>query len=623
MCHRVFRQFFQLVRYVNSGSGSKVVAGHCCRLFRVAGKVLSPLFLVVFTLSTQAMDMIDRLVNQSMSGSASSISTYCGEYLRRELAREELSEERLKSLLQDETIAQFCFANAMCRQIASGKQKKIPAFKDREFAQFIFKTPGVVRELAFSRKCNALALQVIHQIWLENGKRLEGTDLMMALGAGLSLKDKDDVSDRLGRMKFYRSSQEQGKLFSQFSKLKAWEMAVLFQSGRNIEELVWAQGHTESKANFTDQKAGDTACGFIPYRMENKDGISIHAGSPFYDNKPQTLAILVEYGGVCGAVSTAACGFIVAKGIPGYTISQPGHCAFVWKGADGDWKIGNNIYGWLWSGNLQNNPVPPWSGAPYMIYAVGRFQGHSKFVPSWVCEELAYCSSQEKIRRLLLERSVKMSKWNVPAWLSLAKLKTRNMDKTAKLDFVSELSQTFGNEPVILTKLVSEGVGLQPDRIGSLKLAAFVLGAASSQEAQETYLKTFAAEAKKAIPEMADLFDFTVKTRSNYFERWASAYSGKKVPSSFKRKMCSLLEKAIPDVLRNESMRYSLLNAYVDQLILWKDAKYQERGIAFLKNLIQNKNIEASDLSVVKNFGVKLAEQLDSKKDIEFFQQKN
>lgn len=104
--------------------------------------------------------------------------------------------------------------------------------------------------------------------------------------------------------------------------------------------------------------------------MKNKQGISVHVGGAFYDHKPVSLQIYVEYGGVCGAVSKGAAGFVKAKGIPSYTIGQPGHCAFVWKGIDGEWKIGNNIYGWVWS---EGGSGGPWKGAVSTITELPRF----------------------------------------------------------------------------------------------------------------------------------------------------------------------------------------------------------------------------------------------------------
>lgn len=99
--------------------------------------------------------------------------------------------------------------------------------------------------------------------------------------------------------------------------------------------------------------------GFIPYRRKNLQGVSVHAGAAFYDHKPVTLKLYTEYGGVCGAVSKGAAGFLRAKGVPAWAIGQPGHCAFIWKHPGGHWKIGNNISGWNWSTGKARYPERP------------------------------------------------------------------------------------------------------------------------------------------------------------------------------------------------------------------------------------------------------------------------
>lgn len=87
------------------------------------------------------------------------------------------------------------------------------------------------------------------------------------------------------------------------------------------------------------EKAGSRFPGFIPYRKKNDKGVSVHAGSAFYDHKPITLKLYTEYGGVCGAVSKGAAGFLRSKGVPAYPIGQPGHCAFVWETPQ--WPLAN------------------------------------------------------------------------------------------------------------------------------------------------------------------------------------------------------------------------------------------------------------------------------------------
>ena len=576
-------------------------------------------FFICMTVIAQAVTVTDNLVSQAQSGSAKNIARYCSQTLSRELSRVPLNETRLKELLDNQDVAKLCFVYLMAKQIAASDSKALPAFKDREFVRFVMSHPTLTQELAFSGKSSGLAMSMLHQLWLQEKKQLNGVPLIIALGAGLSLSDKDQEEDRLARFRFYQQSWNEKKLFAQFDSLHAWEMSILFQSSRSIDELTWAQSHTASKENFTAQNAGTVACGFIPYRLVNTKGVSIHKGSEFYDGKPQTLPILVEYGGVCGAVSTSSCGFLAAKGIPAYTISQPGHCAFVWKGTDRTWKIGNNIYGWLWSGNLTPDNLSPLSGQPYMIYAAGRFQEHSQLVPSWLCREFARLVSSEKTRLALLNKATQLCKWNIPAWIDLAILKAAPIPKNERGPLVAEYAQRFQEEPVLMRKFVAEGIRYQPGKTGALKQAALILGSASSQEAQDAYMQVFSQEAQKAIPDLADLLNYTVNTRKKYFSTLSVPLSKKKVSGSIKRQLCQFLEKAIPDLLGNSSLCGSLLDVYAKQLTLWKDEKYQKRGIAFLKELLKKTEKDSHVAQFIKSAGSTLAQQLDNPQDQKFF----
>lgn len=156
--------------------------------------------------------------------------------------------------------------------------------------------------------------------------------MVSALGCGLEAHPelKEGLEQSLERYEFYKKSRNNGDLFKQYDHLNAWEMAILYHHHHNVEDLEWGQRFSKTRNKFKSESAG-SATQFIPYREKNKNGVSIHAGAPFYDYKPTTLAILNEYGGVCGAVSKGAAGFLASRGVPAYPIGQPGHCALYTK----------------------------------------------------------------------------------------------------------------------------------------------------------------------------------------------------------------------------------------------------------------------------------------------------
>ncbi|MFR4223866.1 MAG: hypothetical protein ACLT38_09745 [Akkermansia sp.] len=81
------------------------------------------------------------------------------------------------------------------------------------------------------------------------------------------------------------------KLFPQFLTLEPWDS--IFSGAESIEELAWAQDYLADKEDQAGN-AGYACCGLIPYRMKNKQGISVHVGGAFYDHKPVSLQIYVN-----------------------------------------------------------------------------------------------------------------------------------------------------------------------------------------------------------------------------------------------------------------------------------------------------------------------------------------
>merc|ERR1711935_1020864 len=59
-----------------------------------------------------------------------------------------------------------------------------------------------------------------------------------------------------------------------------------------------------------------------------------------------TMPTILEYGGVCGAVSKFGASACQAHGVPAMPVAQPGHCAMIWRSPLGDWVLENDNSGW-------------------------------------------------------------------------------------------------------------------------------------------------------------------------------------------------------------------------------------------------------------------------------------
>lgn len=294
------------------------------------------LLFLIFSWTLQAGSLpLQRLAWQMEGGDVRSIAGLCREYVQKKLEAEKTFS--LESLLKDPELAQACHMAHFFALVGKERTYILHELKDREFVKWLLDHPEAFEKLAFARASGKDTLAVLRSIWVKEGKELAGVGFNMALGAALASSSREPEECE-ARYDFYKKSFAEKKLFPQFITLEPWEFGILFQGRESIEELAWAQEYSSRKKTFKAQNAGYAACSLFHYRMKNKQGVSVHAGGAFYDHKPVSLQIYVEYGGVCGAVSKGAAGFVKAKGIPSYTIGQPGHCAFVWKGMDGEWK---------------------------------------------------------------------------------------------------------------------------------------------------------------------------------------------------------------------------------------------------------------------------------------------
>ena len=131
------------------------------------------------------------------------------------------------------------------------------------------------------------------------------------------------------------------KLFPDFYQLRTWHLRYVVGSWAEENELEWARSNVPQKfANSSE--IGNATFEMVPYKEYNDESISVHEGAKYYKDKPATLQLIHEVGGVCGAVSKFGCAMAQAHGIPAMPVAQPGHCAFLWW-KDGNWTLANDV----------------------------------------------------------------------------------------------------------------------------------------------------------------------------------------------------------------------------------------------------------------------------------------
>ena len=565
------------------------------------------LLFLIFSWTLQAGSLpLQRLAWQMEGGDVRSIAGLCREYVQKKLEAEKTFS--LESLLKDPELAQACHMAHFFALVGKERTYILHELKDREFVKWLLDHPEAFEKLAFARASGKDTLAVLRSIWVKEGKELAGVGFNMALGAALASSSREPEECE-ARYDFYKKSFAEKKLFPQFITLEPWEFGILFQGRESIEELAWAQEYSSRKKTFKAQNAGYAACSFIPYRMKNKQGVSVHAGGAFYDHKPVSLQIYVEYGGVCGAVSKGAAGFVKAKGIPSYTIGQPGHCAFVWKGMDAEWKIGNNIYGWIWS---EGGSGGPWKGAVSTITELPRFWKGENASSSNLCYYLSLLAADSRKSEVLLEEALKRNPSNYSAWQALMRKKGRLGEKD-KLALLEQFKKAFPGNPTLWEYFVKRELGIDWKKANGYAVYPRLLAENESWDSVDAYMRNFCALARQDIPDMAGKLSYEVKTKRSFFKNWLKFYQQNKVDRKVRVQTCAVLEKALPHLLSREKTALQFLGFYGQVIDLWKDKQLSARADACLTAWLK----EADKPSLRKKMaeiGLKAADHLGDKK---------
>lgn len=534
------------------------------------------------------------------------IAGLCREYVQKKLEAEKTFS--VESLLKDPELAQACYMAHFFALVGRERTYILHELKDREFVKWLLDHPEAFEKLAFARASGKDTLAVLRNIWVKEGKELAGVGFNMALGAALASSSREPEECE-ARYDFYKKSFAEKKLFPQFITLEPWEFGILFQGRESIEELAWAQEYSSRKKTFKAQNAGYAACSFIPYRMKNKQGVSVHAGGAFYDHKPVSLQIYVEYGGVCGAVSKGAAGFVKAKGIPSYTIGQPGHCVFVWKGMDGEWKIGNNIYGWIWS---EGGSGGPWKGAVSTITELPRFWKGENASSSNLCYYLSLLAADSQKAEVLLEEALKRNSSNYSAWQALMRRKGRLGEKD-KLALLEQFKKAFPGNPTLWEYFVKRELGIDWKKANGYAVYPRLLAENESWDSVDAYMRNFCALARQDIPDMAGKLSYEVKTKRSFFKNWLKFYQQNKVDRKVRVQTCAVLEKALPHLLSREKTALQFLGFYGQVLDLWKDKQLSARADACLTAWL--KEVDKPSLrKKMADIGLKAADHLGDKK---------
>lgn len=501
--------------------------------------------------------------------------------LRKQIDTGVLTPERMKEIVSSPQNAQLCYvAQFFANAGATGAYPQVE-LRNREFVLYLVDHPEIFKMLAQAGYANRNVLTVLQESWSKSGKTLSPVELRMSLGAGL-IADEFKMEETIAKLDFYLESYKYNKCYPQATTLQPWEWAIVFRGKESIEDLTWAQAHIEGK-DIKPEQAGGKFMGFIPYRANNKEGISIHAGASFYDKKPITLKLYTEYGGVCGAVSKGASGFLRSKGVPAYPIGQPGHCAFIWKQPDGKWVIGNNIGGWNWA---TGGTKLPWQGPVQIIKTLHAFlNAPNADEPALLCY-LSACSQNAKNAETLLGEARKLSPLNFPAWMLYLNRATRLSDKK-KLEFLKEFALAMPTEHNITSYVAQTVLEIDPERVNPYELYATFIDPDCTEQAEELFTRNVWGMLIKRCPEIAEYVEYKKGTTGRFLTHSVNTLRHIKWTKKMQSEAARVFCQAILALKDRKASQTHYIDMYRILIKAWDNPKLTKEAEVFISSQLK------------------------------------
>ncbi|WP_295925454.1 hypothetical protein [uncultured Akkermansia sp.] len=524
--------------------------------------------------------------------------------LRKQLDSGTLSPEKIWQLVHDSELEQLCHIGQFFRHAGKGKAFQTKELRDNTFTKWLVSHPEVFQKMAHAGYAQQNSLAILYRLWNNADKKLCGVDLNIALGACL-ISDVFTIEECIARYEFYHDSHHHGRCYPQADGLEPWEWAVVLRGKESLEDLAWAQQFIEGK-KIKPEQAGGKFTGFIPYRMKNHKGISVHAGAAFYDNKPITLKLYTEYGGVCGAVSKGAAGFLRSKGVPAYPIGQPGHCAFIWKHPKGQWFIGNNIGGWNWANG--GNKLP-WNGPVQIITTLCAFWQSPRAKESSLMYDLSFYSLNPQHVELLLQEACRTNPHNYPAWVRYLGIKAGGVSDKKKLEYLILFSKAMPREHNLIHYVANHVLKINPGKVNPYEVYTCGVCPDSTPEAEELFIRQFWNKLTVDCPEIKTHAVYKEGITGDFLNLWLGKSKNIKWNSKVKNKVSMAFQQALLTLVHKEKFFIRLIKNYRRFLIMWDDEKYMIQAHEFvqdhLKN-IANESVKKEMISMGRKMGVLL-----------------
>lgn len=273
-------------------------------------------------------------------------------------------------------------------------------------------------------------------------------------------QDTSRISDPVRRYEIYKELHSDGLLWNDiFENLTVEEMRWVLNAQIDDNEIkalnTYVREHNNLSEFTYENWCGINGYSYITYTLD----YSYPANPSIFD--------IFENGSVCGGISKSSVNIRQVFGIPGATLNQPGHCAWLdYRYIDGECVvyIGNNVSGWTKSKREEDRRMPcEWGNnswktrdfsASYALLsktALGDSANYDKALKLNAMAEV-FGDEAESIYRTAIEaQSINLDSF----YGLIMAMSERNVDDAEALQLINEIENSFYAFPLPMWDLIN------------------------------------------------------------------------------------------------------------------------------------------------------------------------
>ena len=326
---------------------------------------------------------------------------------------------------------------------------------NKEFINWVLNNQTAMQEFlegTSQQGANINGLQVWSNIWNTYTNSRSGFNLKLAIATSIANATpitawpcSGTVGSPVQRYNIFETLNAEGGMLPIFKTLDVRHLIYVVNThipNSQIMEFrsIILQNHN-GFINSTSSNGLDNIAYTINYNETNPHTGASVFGPDFYGSNPTILDIWYD-GGVCGSISYLGSSACQMFGIPAQPVGQPGHCAFIYY-TDGQWEIGNDIYGWSesqgadisgWSNGITTNSYNSNYDLLYEAADTQALAESNEYL--WLIN--SNISYQEKMNAI--NEAISIQPLNLQAWLDKINLMKTNNDLTAQ-DYINLSNQ--------------------------------------------------------------------------------------------------------------------------------------------------------------------------------------